>query len=109
MTGYPGVSFLDASGVQIGVPAQRSGAVYRPVSVAPRSNAYAVLDVFNPDVQACPTATAHFVRVLLPDEPRALLIKVGASNSSGTTDGIRVCAQQVPPASIDPVVAHPKY
>jgi photosystem II stability/assembly factor-like uncharacterized protein len=109
MTGYPGVSFLDASGVQIGVPAQRSGAVYSQISVAPRANAYAVLDVFDPDVRACPTATAHFVRVYPPDETRALLIKVDASNSSGTTNGIRVCAQQVPPASIDPIVAHPRY
>jgi photosystem II stability/assembly factor-like uncharacterized protein len=108
MTGYPGVSFLDASGVQIGVPAQRSGAVYSQISVASSANAYAVLDVFNPDVQACPTATAHFLRVYPPDETRAVLIKVDASNSSGTTDGIRVCAQQVAPGSVEPVVAHPR-
>jgi hypothetical protein len=109
MTGYPGVSFLDASGVQIGVPAQRIGATYAQVSLAPHMNAYAALAVPNPDVRGCPTATAHFVRVFPPNETRPLLIKVDESNASGTTDGIRVCAQQVPPGAVSPVVARPKF
>ncbi len=110
MTGYPGVSFLDASGVQIGVPAQRSGATYGPVSLAPHANAYAALAVGDPSVRGCPAASAHFVRVFPPNETRPVLIKkVDAPDASGATLGISVCAQQVPPGSLDPVVAHPRF
>jgi Protein of unknown function (DUF4232) len=110
MTGYPGVSFLDASGVQIGVPAQRSGAAYGQVSLAPHANAYAALAVGDPSVRGCPAASAHFVRVFPPNETRPVLIKkVDAPDASGATLGISVCAQQVPPGSLDPVVAHPRF
>ena len=99
MTGYPGVSFLDASGVQIGVPAQRTGAAYSKVSLALHANAFAALAVPDPDVRACPTATAQFVRVFPPNQTRPVLIRA---------QGLRVCAQQIAPGSIDPVAARPK-
>jgi uncharacterized protein DUF4232 len=100
MTGYPGVSFLDGSGAQIGVPARRTGAAYSQVDLAPSANAYAALAVPDPDVVSCPTATAQFVRVFPPNETRPVLIRA---------DGMRVCARQTPPGSIDPIAAHPRY
>jgi hypothetical protein len=100
MTGYPGVSFLDGSGAQIGVPARRTGAAYSQVNLAPSANAYATLAVPDPDVVMCPTATAQFVRVFPPNETRPVLIRA---------DGMRVCAAQMPSGSIDPVAAHPRY
>jgi hypothetical protein len=106
MNGYPGVSFLDASGAQIGVPAQRTGASYAQVDLAPDATAYSVLAVPNPDVRACPAATAHTVRVFPPNETRAVNIAVDDSNASGAGDGITVCAQQSAPGSIGPIVAN---
>jgi hypothetical protein len=98
LTGYPGVSFLDGAGAQIGAPAERTGAAYHQVDIAPRADAYALLAVPDPDVRACPTESAQFVRVYPPNETRPLLIRA---------QSIRVCSQQIPPASIAPVVSSP--
>jgi Protein of unknown function (DUF4232) len=98
LIGYPGVSFLTASGAQIGVPAQRTGATYARVTLASGARAYATLAVPDPGVRMCPSAIAQFVRVFPPNETRPVLI---------SAQGIRVCAQQIPPASIAPVVDHP--
>ena len=106
LTGYPGVSFLDASRAQIGVPAQRTGAFFIPVVIFPHGAAFAVLAVGNPDVRACPAATARYVRIFPPNNTVAAVITVDASNASGATDGIRVCAQQTPPATIDRMIGH---
>jgi len=100
MTGYPGVSFLGGSGAQIGVPARRTGAAYRQVDLAPSASAFATLAVPDPGVVMCPTATAQFVRVFPPNETRPLLIRA---------DGMSVCAGRIPPASIDPILARPRF
>jgi hypothetical protein len=107
MTGYPGVSFLDASGAEINVPATRSGAAYASVTVAPGASVDAQLAMPDPDVRDCPTAIAHSVRVFPPNETHALLITVDDSNSSGVANGIRVCARGTPPAEVAPIVRTP--
>ena len=49
----------------------------------------------NPDVIMCPGGTVHTVRVYPPNETAAVLVPLS---------GLRVCAAQQPPATIEPVV-----
>ncbi|HEY5013002.1 MAG TPA: DUF4232 domain-containing protein, partial [Acidimicrobiia bacterium] len=98
MTGYPGVAFLDGSGHQIGVPAQRNPLSYAPVTLAPGASAYAHLSVTNPSVLGgCAATPVQQLQVFPPNETAAAT--VGAA-------GITVCATQVG-ATIDPVLDHP--
>lgn len=97
MIGYPGVAFLDGSGHQIGVPAQRNPLSYAPVTLAPGASAYAHLSVTNPSVLGgCPATPVQQLQVFPPNETAAAT--VGAA-------GITVCATQ-PGATIDPVLDH---
>jgi uncharacterized protein DUF4232 len=99
LAGYPGVSFLDAAGRQVGEPAQRSatGGAPSTVTVAPGQTAYAALGVVDPGVANCTPATASAVRVYPPGETTATDVP---------TAGIMVCGSGRPPASIGPVTAH---
>jgi hypothetical protein len=97
MTGFPGVSFLDASGNQIGAPAQRNSLTYSAVTIAPGAIGYAHLAVVDTSVQNCPPATAHDIRVYPPNETASLTVAVS---------GLQVCSNQVPGATIDPVLDH---
>jgi hypothetical protein len=71
LEGYPGVSFLDASGGQVGRPAERLASPTAPVMLGPGERAHAALNVSNAFNfgeecgQPVPTAT---VRVFPPDE-----------------------------------------
>jgi hypothetical protein len=71
LEGYPGVSFLDASGAPVGHPAERLTNATAPVLLAPGERAHAALNVSNAYNfgeecgQPVPTAT---VRVFPPDE-----------------------------------------
>jgi hypothetical protein len=97
MSGYPGVSFLDGSGRQIGVPAQRNSIPHNPVTLAPGATAYAHLAVTDPSVLAgCPAVPAHQIRIYPPNETEPVDIAAG---------GIAVCAR-TPGSSIDPVLDH---
>jgi hypothetical protein len=74
LTGYPGVSFLDASGNQIGLPARRNNVAYAPVTIAPSVKVYAQVGVGNPGVFNCAGVTPHDIRVFPPNETAAILV-----------------------------------
>ena len=62
--GYPGVSFLGASGQQIGDPAQRQGGTPTTVTLTARGRAYASITVTDPGIPPCSgSATAAKVGV----------------------------------------------
>jgi hypothetical protein len=97
MTGFPGVSFTDASGTQIGVPAARNPIPYTPVTIAPGATAYAHLAVRDTSVVNCPPAAAHQIRVYPPNETATALVPVS---------GLEVCSDQTIGSDIDPVLDH---
>jgi Protein of unknown function (DUF4232) len=97
MTGFPGVSFLDSAGHQIGVPAGRNPVSYTAVTVAPGATGYAHLSVTDPSVlSGCPATPVAKVRIFPPNETADA--RIGAA-------GISVCATQ-PSSTIDPVLNH---
>jgi hypothetical protein len=69
--GYPGVSFLDASGDQLGKPARRDTAE-RPhrVTLSPGGKAHAVVGM--PQATACQEADSRAVRVYPPGQTESL-------------------------------------
>jgi hypothetical protein len=70
--GYPGVSFLNSAGTQIGDPAQRQGAAATTVTVAAGGRAYASIAVTDPGIPPCTGGTAAAqVRVFPPGETHA--------------------------------------
>ena len=84
MNGYPGVSFVDASGNQTGVPAQRNPIPFAPVTIAPGATAYAhfaVNDLGNPPC----SADALQIRVYPPNETAAQLVTIGPTKVCGTS------------------------
>ncbi len=74
--GYPGVSFLDAAGHQIGAPAQRqTGITSATVTLAASGDAYSSLAVTDPGIPPCSgSAAAAQVQVYPPGETHAALI-----------------------------------
>lgn len=97
LTGYPGVSFLDASGTQIGVPASRDDVTHSPVTIASHESAYARVGVGNPGVFDCAGVTPNDIRVFPPNETVAVLVP--------PPTGLLVCPTQGAPL-VDPVVDH---
>jgi hypothetical protein len=97
MTGYPGVSFLDATGKQIGVPARRSGKSYTSVVDPVGGTVSSQVAAGNPSVRMCPAASTHTVRVYPPNETAPVNVTIAG--------GLSVCSAQNPPAFIEPVVA----
>jgi hypothetical protein len=98
MTGFPGVSFLDASGAPTGVSAGRNPVSYATVTVAPGSTAYALLIIGNPDNFGCPSALVQQVRVFPPNETTSVVID---------TATIRICSNNTPSNFVDPAVSSP--
>lgn len=96
MTGYPGVSFLGASGSQIGLPAQRITQTHGTVTLAPAATAYANVGVGNPAVNECPAATARQIRVFPPNETVAALV--------APPTGLLICTRQTMGVFVGPVV-----
>lgn len=74
--GYPGVSFIDVAGTQLGAPAERQGAGATPVNLAP--GASAVADLFQTNAQnygsECGQATAAGLRVYPPEATDSLFL-----------------------------------
>lgn len=71
LTGYPGVSFLDAKGQQIGAAAGRTPGTTSPVRLAPGESAAALIayhDVYVSTFPGCQPATAAAIRVFPPNE-----------------------------------------
>ena len=98
LTGYPGVSFLAASGDEIGPPARRNNVPYAPVTIAPSAKVYAQVGVGNPGVFNCAGVTAHDIRVFPPNETAAILVTPPAR--------LLVCPTQGAP-SVGPVTPTP--
>lgn len=101
LSGYPGVSFLDASGKQIGVPVTRNPMAHTPVTVAPDATAYALLVTMNPDVANCPAGVASRIRIYPPNETAPAFV--------AAVSGLRVCAAQSAPGYVNPVVDTANY
>ena len=98
MNGFPGVSFLDSSGHQIGAPAGRNPISHAAVTLAPGATAYAHLSVTDPSVlNGCAATPVAKIRVFPPNETAQALVGGG---------GIAVCAQSTPSTEIDPVLGH---
>lgn len=85
LLGYPGVSFADASGAQVGEPAEREVGDGPVVTLAPGGSAVAALKVTNPGViDGCTPTTASSVIIYPPDQTESLT----------ATAEIEVCAEQ---------------
>jgi hypothetical protein len=75
MYGYPGVSFLDSNGNQIGDPAQQQGGTLVTVTLAAGGHAYVSIAVTDPGIPPCTgPSTAVQVRVYPPGETQAAVI-----------------------------------
>jgi hypothetical protein len=98
MSGFPGVSFLDSSGHQIGAAAGRNSLPHAPITLAPGATAYAHLSVTDPSVlNGCAATPVAKLRVFPPNETTQALVGGG---------GIAVCAQSTPSTEIDAVLDH---
>jgi hypothetical protein len=78
--GYPGVSFLDATGGQVGYPAQRLENPTAPIVLAPGEQAHAGLNVsnaYNFGEECGEPVHATAIRVFPPDETAALQAALG--------------------------------
>ncbi|MDQ8045144.1 MAG: DUF4232 domain-containing protein [Solirubrobacteraceae bacterium] len=97
--GYPGVSFVDGGGKQLGAAAARSGAAAKTVTVRAGDAAFAELkiaDVLNYDDATCGRTTATGFRVYPPGEKAALFVE--RSTKACTKD---VAVLTVGPVSTD--------
>lgn len=85
VTGFPGVSFTDASGAQVGEPAEREAAEGVTVALAPGASAVAPLRVTSPGIiGGCTPTTASSVVIYPPDQTESLTAAAE----------IEVCAEQ---------------
>ncbi len=77
MDGYPGVSFVDAQGHQIGVPASRALGAGGPVTLAAGATAAALIayhDAYVSTFPNCQPTTAAGIRVYPPGETESLVV-----------------------------------
>lgn len=101
LAGFPGVSFLDASGRQMGTPVPRNAVSYSTVDIAPGATAHALLVVGNPDMvsnPSCPASVPRWIRVFPPNETASVRLDAGT---------MRICATDSSRNYIDPVVSSP--
>lgn len=97
LVGYPGVSFLDTSGSQLGAAAVRAPGAKQPVTLAPGGNASALLQIPDPGVfsQAkCAPANAAELRVYPPNQTASLEV----------VDSVTICTTKRGASKIRPVV-----
>ncbi|MGD0882226.1 MAG: DUF4232 domain-containing protein [Acidimicrobiales bacterium] len=102
--GFPGVSFLAASGSQIGAPAQRENLTPVKVTLAAGASAYASVAVTDPGIPPCSgSATATEVRVYPPGQTQAATV--------AAPSGLSVCSSpntaNYSSATVTTVVATP--
>lgn len=72
VTGYPGVSMLDARGKGIGAPATRSGAGYSPVTLKPGASASDAIHTVNHQGTCLPTSAQ--LRVYPPGNRASVMV-----------------------------------
>jgi hypothetical protein len=101
MQGYPGASFVDGGGQQIGNAAARSGTTVAPVPLPPGGQAHAALLFSQTGYQGSPecgpTAQATSLRVYAPDSTTAINLPWAAE----------VCTGDVPELKVEPVEPGP--
>lgn len=96
LTGYPGVSFLDGSGHQIGQPAQRMGnETIDTVRVGPGASGYVTIRVTDPGVWPCPPSQSTSIQVYPPGQTVALTAPLSTA----------VCSTGHPAGQVAPVTA----
>jgi hypothetical protein len=94
--GYPGVSFLDSTGAQVGVDATHDGGEEATVTLAPGDAANAQLQVPDPgnySASQCKQANAATLRVYPPGDFTALSV----------ADAMTVCTTSTGAANVHPV------
>jgi hypothetical protein len=91
--GYPGVSFLDSTGAQVGVDATHDGGEEATVTLAPGQAANAQLQLPDPGVAQCQTAKAATLRVYPPGDFTALSV----------ADPVTICKSAKGAANVHPV------
>jgi hypothetical protein len=94
--GYPGVSFLDSTGAQVGVDATHDGGEEATVTLGPGDAANAQLQVPDPgnfSAAQCKQANAATLRVYPPGDFAALSI----------ADAVTVCTTAKGAANVHPV------
>ncbi|MGA2835444.1 MAG: DUF4232 domain-containing protein [Acidimicrobiales bacterium] len=103
--GFPGVSFLDASGSQIGAAAQREGNVaIATVTLSVGGSAYSSVAVTDPGIPPCSgSATAAQIRIYPPGQTQ--------STSVAAPSGLQVCSSpntaNYSSAIVTPITATP--
>ncbi|HWC36787.1 MAG TPA: DUF4232 domain-containing protein [Mycobacteriales bacterium] len=98
--GYPGVSFLDSGGHQLGQPADERGGEKAIVTLAPGSAANAQLQIPEPgnfSAADCKVASAAFLRVYPPGEKRS--VQLAESAQVCTTEAGRSVVLPVAPGT----------
>lgn len=96
--GYPGVSFLDTSGNQIGVAAIRAHGSKQAVTLAPGGTASALLQIPDPGVYApaqCAPANAAELKVFPPNQTASLEV----------VDSTAICTTKRAASKVRPVVS----
>lgn len=78
VTGYPGLSLLDASGNEIGAPATRDRRPYQPVTLAPGASASDAIHTVNQQGTCLPTSTS--LRIYPPGSRVSLVVKGRVTN-----------------------------
>jgi hypothetical protein len=91
LSGHPGVSFLDSSSVQIGIPAKRTTGTATVVLLAPGAKAHAVLAVGSAGNFGCAVTTSAKVRVYPP----------GSTHSKNVNFVTDICNDGIAQSTID--------
>lgn len=89
LTGFPGVSYVTAGGVQSGNPAQRTGGPARTVTLRPHASAAAALHDSNGisgyDPKQCDLTSVEGLRVYPPNQKAALFVPWKTQHCAGTS------------------------
>jgi hypothetical protein len=96
--GYPGVSFLDSSGAQLGKPAREVSGTVKTIKLKSGGSANAMLRLPDPgvfDPSTCQPSTASRMRVFPPGETVPLFVK----------DHVQVCTTKTGRTEVRPVAA----
>jgi hypothetical protein len=100
--GYPGVSFVTASGSQVGTPATESPVYPRQlITLAPGATAHAELGIAtaqNYPAATCSPVSVSTIKVFPPGQTSALLVAVSATACANTSVPI-LTVQTVQPGS----------
>jgi hypothetical protein len=87
LRGYPGVSAVTSSGKQIGNPASRISSKYGTVTLAPgkqQSASVGIVDTGNFSAASCKPVTAAGLKVIPPNQSKAVTLKKKFSTCSST-------------------------